>query len=296
MLILLCSVAFRNLLLQVYLSTMITIDPKEVSTGVLHGYLLSAVAPRPIAFASTIDNDGNVNLSPFSFFNVFSANPPILIFSPARRVRDNTIKHTLENVAATKEVVVNIVDYAMVQQMSLSSTEYAKGVNEFVKAGFTEVASETVKPPRVGEAPVQLECKVNDIIELGTEGGAGNLVICEVLKVHVKKEILDENGKIDPVKLDAVSRMGGNWYGRSKEGMFEVPKPLQSLGIGFDSLPVSVRESAVLTGNDLAMLANVDALPEGVSVNLQCTVAQQETAKEFLQKGQVDQAWNALCN
>ena len=296
MLILLCSVAFRNLLLQVYLSTMITIDPKEVSTGVLHGYLLSAVAPRPIAFASTIDNDGNVNLSPFSFFNVFSANPPILIFSPARRVRDNTIKHTLENVAATKEVVVNIVDYAMVQQMSLSSTEYAKGVNEFVKAGFTEVASETVKPPRVGEAPVQLECKVNDIIELGTEGGAGNLVICEVLKVHVKKEILDENGKIDPVKLDAVSRMGGNWYGRSKEGMFEVPKPLQSLGIGFDSLPVSVRESSVLTGNDLAMLANVDALPEGVSVNLQCTVAQQETAKEFLQKGQVDQAWNALCN
>ena len=296
MLILLCSVAFRNLLLQVYLSTMITIDPKEVSTGVLHGYLLSAVAPRPIAFASTIDNDGNVNLSPFSFFNVFSANPPILIFSPARRVRDNTIKHTLENVAATKEVVVNIVDYAMVQQMSLSSTEYAKGVNEFVKAGFTEVASETVKPPRVGEAPVQLECKVNDIIELGTEGGAGNLVICEVLKVHVKKEILDENGKIDPVKLDAVSRMGGNWYGRSKEGMFEVPKPLQSLGIGFDSLPVSVRESSVLTGNDLAMLANVDALPEGVSVNLQCTVTQQETAKEFLQKGQVDQAWNALCN
>ncbi|GER60349.1 flavin reductase family protein [Patiriisocius marinus] len=275
---------------------MITIDPKEVSTGVLHGYLLSAVAPRPIAFASTIDHDGNVNLSPFSFFNVFSANPPILIFSPARRVRDNTIKHTLENVAATKEVVVNIVDYAMVQQMSLSSTEYAKGVNEFVKSGFTEVASETVKPPRVGEAPVQLECKVNDIIELGTEGGAGNLVICEVLKVHVKKEILDKNGKIDPVKLDAVSRMGGNWYGRSKEGMFEVPKPLQSLGIGFDSLPVSIRESAVLTGNDLAMLANVDALPKGISGNLQCTVTQQETAKDFLQKGQVDQAWNALCN
>lgn len=275
---------------------MITIDPKKVSTAVLHSYLLSAVAPRPIAFASTVDTNGNVNLSPFSFFNVFSANPPILIFSPARRVRDNTIKHTLENVSATKEVVINIASYAMVQQMSLSSTEYAKGVNEFVKAGFTEVASEMVQPPRVGEAPVQLECKVNEIIELGTEGGAGNLVICEVLKVHVKKEVLDENDKIDQVKLDTVSRMGGNWYCRAKEGMFEVPKPLRSLGVGFDKLPTMVRESAILTGNDLAMLANVDELPKGVSEKLQCTDVQQEAAKKYLQKGQVDQAWNALCN
>ena len=197
---------------------MLSIDPKEVSVGVLHGYLLGAVSPRPICFASTVDSEGNVNLSPYSFFNVFSANPPVLIFSPARRVRDNTTKHTLENVLETKEVVVNIVSYAMVQQMSLSSTEYAKGVNEFTKAGFTEIPSSFVKPPRVKEAPVQFECKVTEVIGLGSEGGAGNLVLCEVVKVHIDEAILDAEQKIDPFKIDTVARMGGNWYSRAKDG------------------------------------------------------------------------------
>lgn len=245
---------------------MMTIDPNEISTGKLHGYLLGAVSPRPIAFASTIDKEGNVNLSPYSFFNVFSANPPILIFSPARRVRDNTTKHTLENVLATQEVVINIVSHAMVQQMSLSSTEYGKGVNEFVKAGFTEAPSVKIKPPRVAEAPVQLECVVREIIELGTEGGAGNLVICEVVQLHMDEKILDEEGKIDPAKIDTVARMGGNWYSRARDGMFEVPKPLSTLGIGIDSLPSVIKNSKVLTGNDLGMLANVEMLPSKMEV------------------------------
>ncbi len=240
---------------------MITITPQEIPTGKLHGYLLGSVSPRPICFASTVDKEGNVNLSPYSFFNVFSAKPPILIFSPARRVRDNTTKHTLENVLETKEVVINIVNYAMVQQMSLSSTEYAKGVNEFVKAGFTEIPSEIVTPPRVAEAPVQLECKVKEVIALGTEGGAGNLVICEVVKLHIDESILDEAGVIDPLKIDTVSRMGGNWYSRAKDGLFEVPKPLLTLGIGVDSLPLEVQNSTVLTGNDLGLLGNVEQLP-----------------------------------
>lgn len=240
---------------------MITIDPKEVSVPKLHGYLLSAVAPRPIAFASTIDAEGSINLSPFSFFNVFSANPPILIFSPARRGRDNTTKHTYENVLEVKEVVINIVNYAMVQQMSLSSTEYAKGVNEFVKAGLTPIASETVRPPRVKESPVQLECKINDVVQLGTEGGAGNLVICEVLKMHIQEDYLDSEGRIDQQKLDAVARMGGNWYTRATTGMFEVPKPLSTLGVGIDQLPESIRHSNVLTGNDLGIIGNVERIP-----------------------------------
>jgi len=240
---------------------MISITPQDIPTGKLHGYLLGSVSPRPICFASTVDMEGNVNLSPYSFFNVFSAKPPILIFSPARRVRDNTTKHTLENVLETKEVVINIVSYAMVQQMSLSSTEYAKGVNEFVKAGFTEIASEIVAPPRVAEAPVQLECKVNEVIALGTEGGAGNLVICEVVKLHIDESILDAAGVIDPLKIDTVSRMGGNWYSRAKEGLFEVPKPLSTLGLGIDALPVEVQRSNVLTGNDLGFLGNVEHFP-----------------------------------
>ncbi|MGJ8665616.1 MAG: flavin reductase family protein [Patiriisocius sp.] len=273
---------------------MITIDPKQVSTGQLHGYMLGAVAPRPIAFASTVDANGNVNLSPFSFFNVFSANPPIMIFSPARRVRDNTVKHTLENVLEVKEVVINICNYAMVQQMSLASTEYAKGVNEFKKAGFTELASETVKPPRVAEAPVQFECKVNEVISLGNEGGAGNLVICEVLKVHVSEAILDSDGKIDPIKLDAVSRMGGNWYGRAKEGMFEVPKPLSTLGIGIDNLPDAVKNSSVFTGNDLAMLANIEALPENIVNGVETSEDAHEEAQQFLLLDAVEKAWQKL--
>lgn len=271
-----------------------TIDPKAVSTAALHGYMLGAVTPRPIAFASTIDSAGNVNLSPFSFFNVFSANPPIMIFSPARRGRDNTTKHTYENVLQVKEVVINIVNYDIVQQMSLSSTEYGKGVNEFEKAGLTPLASQTIKPPRVAESPVQFECRVNEVISLGTEGGAGNLVICEVLKMHINEAILDADGKIDPVKLDAVSRMGGNWYGRAKQGMFEVPKPLSRLGIGFDQLPEAIRTSKLLTGNDLAMLANVEVLPKGAKdiVNLEQHAAQE--AQKRLALDDIQGAWELL--
>jgi len=271
-----------------------TIDPKAVSTAALHGYMLGAVTPRPIAFASTIDSAGNVNLSPFSFFNVFSANPPIMIFSPARRGRDNTTKHTYENVLQVKEVVINIVNYDIVQQMSLSSTEYGKGVNEFEKAGLTPLASQTIKPPRVAESPVQFECRVNEVISLGTEGGAGNLVICEVLKMHINEAVLDADGKIDSVKLDAVSRMGGNWYGRAKQGMFEVPKPLSRLGIGFDQLPEAIRTSKLLTGNDLAMLANVEVLPKGAKaiVNLEQHVAQK--AQKRLALDDVQGAWELL--
>ena len=271
-----------------------TIDPKAVSTAALHGYMLGAVTPRPIAFASTIDSAGNVNLSPFSFFNVFSANPPIMIFSPARRGRDNTTKHTYENVLQVKEVVINIVNYDIVQQMSLSSTEYGKGVNEFEKAGLTPLASQTIKPPRVAESPVQFECRVNEVISLGTEGGAGNLVICEVLKMHINEAVLDADGKIDPVKLDAVSRMGGNWYSRAKQGMFEVPKPLSRLGIGFDQLPDAIKTSKLLTGNDLAMLANVEVLPKGAKaiVNLEQHIAQE--AQKRLALDDIQGAWELL--
>jgi flavin reductase (DIM6/NTAB) family NADH-FMN oxidoreductase RutF len=271
-----------------------TIDPKAVSTAALHGYMLGAVTPRPIAFASTIDSAGNVNLSPFSFFNVFSANPPIMIFSPARRGRDNTTKHTYENVLQVKEVVINIVNYDIVQQMSLSSTEYGKGVNEFEKAGLTPLASQTIKPPRVAESPVQFECRVNEVVSLGTEGGAGNLVICEVLKMHINEAVLDADGKIDPVKLDAVSRMGGNWYGRAKEGMFEVPKPLSRLGIGFDQLPEAIRTSKFLTGNNLAMLANVEVLPKGAKAIIHLEQHAAQEAQKRLALDDIQGAWELL--
>ncbi len=227
---------------------MISIEPKDITSAKLQGYLQSSVGPRPIAFASTIDNDGNPNLSPFSFFNVFSSNPPILIFSPARRVRDNSVKHTLINAEANREVVINVVNFDMVQQTSLSSTEYADGVNEFLKSGLTQVPSDIVKPFRVGESPVQFECKVNEIISLGTEGGAGNLIICEVLKMHICETILDEKGLIDQHKIDLVSRLGNNWYSRSNQGLFEVPKPLTTLGIGVDEIPDYIKESAVFNG------------------------------------------------
>jgi len=271
-----------------------TIDPKAVSTRQLHGYMLGAVTPRPIAFASTVDVEGNVNLSPFSFFNVFSANPPIMIFSPARRGRDNTTKHTYENVLQVKEVVINIVNHAIVQQMSLSSTEYGKGVNEFEKAGLTPLASQTIKPPRVAESPVQFECKVNKVISLGTEGGAGNLVICEVLKMHINEAILDISGNIDPVKLDAVSRMGGNWYGRAKQGMFEIPKPLSTLGIGFDQLPEAVCTSKFLTGNDLAILANVEVLPKGAQAIQTVSHQVAKKAQNCLAINDTQGAWELL--
>ena len=287
---------------------MLSILPQEVSTGKLHGYLLSAVSPRPIAFASTVDDLGNVNLSPFSFFNVFSANPPILVFSPARRVRDNTTKHTLENILITKEVVINIVNYDMVQQMSLSSTEYPAGVNEFIKSGLTEVASDIVKPPRVKEAPVQFECKVNDVIALGNQGGAGNLIIAEVVKLHIKETILDADGKIDANKIDAVARMGGNWYNRSREGMFEVIKPIKTRGIGVDALPISIKNSTILTGNDLGILGNSERIPttnevkEYLSLKVEKSFDIQTRTKEnihkqaqdMLQKGTVLDAFKLL--
>lgn len=289
------------------------IDPKNISVPELHGYLLGAVSPRPIAFASTIDKNGKVNLSPFSFFNVFSANPPVLIFSPSRRGRDNTTKDTLENVLQHSEVAVSIVSYSMVQQMSLSSTEYAKGVNEFVKSGFTEAKSELIQPPYVREAPVSFECKVNEVKSLGDQGGAGQLVICEVLRIHVADEILDENKKIDPNKIDAVGRMGGDWYVRSSgDAIFKVAKPLQTMGIGVDQIPDSIRTSTVLTGNHLGQLGNVESLPdmeevasfrdepevraifdsfddeENISLELH------KLAADLLNEGEVDTAWKVL--
>lgn len=273
---------------------MLSIDPKDISTAQLHGYLLGAVAPRPICFASTVDARGNVNLSPFSFFNVFSANPPVMIFSPARRVRDNTTKHTLDNVLEVKEVVINIVSYAMVQQMSLSSTEYGRDINEFTKAGFTELASEKVKPPRVAEAPVQFECVVKQVISLGSEGGAGNLIIAEVVQIHLNEEILNPDGKIDPHKIDTVARLGGNWYSRSKTGLFEVEKPLRTQGIGVDALPESVRLSKILTGNDLGILGNVENLP---SMDTPIEGPEEEIhqkAQDMIREGKVEQALKLL--
>jgi len=281
-----------------------SIDPKEISTAKLHGYLLGAIAPRPIAFASTIDADGNPNLSPFSFFNVFGANPPIMIFSPARRVRGNTTKHTLENALETKEVVINVVTYDMVQQMSLSSTEYAKGVNEFEKSGFTMLASDTIKPFRVAESPVQFECKVNDVIFTGDQGGAGNLIVCEVVKVHVSENVLDKNGAIDQHKIDLVARAGGSYYTRARDGFFEIPKPISTLGIGVDAIPLEIRNSSILTGNNLGMLGNVEQLPNQETVDnfgrehtkflgLE-TTKKHIFAQEFLSKNDVESAWKVL--
>ena len=246
---------------------LLTINPRDTQTPELHSYLLSAVAPRPIALASTIDEEGNPNLSPFSFFNVFSANPPILIFSPARRVRGNTVKHTYENAKAVKEVVINVVTHDMVQQTSLSSTEYDKGVNEFEKAGFSMKESERVKPFRVAESPVQFECAIRQVIELGSEGGAGNLIICEVLLMHIDESVLDADKKIDQKALDLVARAGGSYYSRAKEGFFEIPKPLRNKGIGVSGLPESVRMSSILTGNDLGLLGNVEQLPDPADVD-----------------------------
>jgi flavin reductase (DIM6/NTAB) family NADH-FMN oxidoreductase RutF len=287
---------------------MISIEPKDISSAKLQGYLQSAVGPRPIAFASTIDKNGKPNLSPFSFFNLFSANPPILIFSPARRVRDNSIKHTLINAEATREVVINVVNFDMVQQTSLSSTEYADGVNEFLKAGFSAIPSDIVKPYRVAQSPVQFECKVNEIISLGTQGGAGNLVICEVLKIHINESVLDENGNIHPHKIDLVSRMGGNWYSRANQGLFEVAKPLTTLGIGVDQIPDYIKESRVFNGNDLGKLGNIEALPTTEEINTFVNknfavkgvlssddiLKKFQKAKEYLDKNDVDSAWKLL--
>ena len=286
---------------------MLTVKTSDLIPAQLQNYLQYAVAPRPICFATTIDKEGNINLSPFSFFNMFSTNPPLCIFSPARRVRDNTTKHTLENVLEVKECVINIVNYPMVQQMSLASTEYAKGINEFEKAGFTMLPSQLVKPPRVAEAPVQMECIVTEVIHLGDNPGAGNLILAEIKLIHIKEEILDEDGKIDQEKIDLVARLGGDWYCRvTADNLFKVAKPLTTLGIGVDALPHGVRNSYVLSGNDLGMLGNIEKVPteeeidfirshSGVKEVLDATIGDgvnrqrelHELAKEMLGRGEV---------
>jgi flavin reductase (DIM6/NTAB) family NADH-FMN oxidoreductase RutF len=287
------------------------IVPGEIKTSQLHAYLLGAVAPRPICFASTVDAEGQPNLSPFSFFNIFGTNPATLIFSPSRRVRDNTVKHTLENIYATREVVINVVSYAMVQQASLSSCEYPRGVSEFEKAGFTPLASDRVKPFRVKESPVQMECIVRQVIETGTEGGAGNLVICEPVMLHINEDILDTNGRIDPQKIDLVARMGGDYYCRaSGNAVFEVAKPNLQLGIGVDALPWGIRNSNILTGNNLGQLGNVHELPvidtafhddhlkniiQYYSVNPDEMERELHTyAKQLLAENRVQEAWQVL--
>lgn len=246
---------------------MLTVNPSETTIPVLHQYLLGAIGPRPISFASTIDEHGRPNLAPYSFFNVFSVNPPIAVFSPARRGRDNTTKHTYENVKRVPECVINIVHYDMVQQMSLASTEYPEGTNEFIKSGLTPIASDLVRPFRVKESYVQMECKVREVVELGANGGAGNLVICEILRIHIDEKVLDENGKIDPVKMDQVARMGGHWYTRAVKGLFQLPQPTTQIAIGVDSIPTDIRHSHVLTGNDLGQLGSIEVLPDETEVN-----------------------------
>lgn len=286
---------------------MLSIDPHSTPNAQMHAYLQGAIIPRPIALASTIDSAGNVNLSPFSFFNVFGSNPPILVFSPARRGRDNTTKHTYENLREVPEVVIHTVTYSMVQQVSLASTEYAKGINEFVKAGFTDVPSDLVKPPRVAESPIAMECKVLEIISTGDKGGAGNLVVCEVVRMHISETVLDAVGRIDPFKLDAVARLGADWYCHVQgEAIFHVAKPLDRQGIGVDQLPAHIRLSNVLTGNDLGKLGNTEHLPdleaiESIRSNIEVQealrggeIARHTLAHKYLENNQVAEAWKIL--
>ena len=292
---------------------MISFTPKELTVAKMHHYLLGAIGPRPIAFASTIDGNGQANLAPFSFFNVFSANPPILIFSPARSGRTNTTKDTYNNVKAHPEVVINVVNFDIVEQMSLASSPYPAGESEFVKSGLTPIPSDLVKPFRVKESPVQFECKVNEVIELGAEGGAGNLIICEVVKIHIHEDVLDENGMIDQHKIDLVSRMGGNWYCRADEkSMFEIMKPITTCGIGFDHLPADIRNSNLLTGNDLGHLAGIEEIPNETDVNeyklielselfvslenepVKLEESLHQRAKELLQENKLEEAWLTL--
>ena len=285
------------------MNNIITFDPRDLSVAEIHGYLLAAVAPRPIALASTIDQYGKTNLSPFSFFNVFSANPPVMIFSPARRGRDNTTKHTYENILEVPEVVINVVSHSMVEQVSLASSEFPKGMNEFEKAGLTEISSINVKPPRVGESPVSFECRVQQVIPLGSEGGAGNLIISEVTLIHIQSKYLVD-GKLDTTKLDLVGRMGGNWYTRaSEESLFQVAKP-SNAGVGIDNLPRSIRNSSILTGNNLGRLGGAHQLPKKEVVDMwmkdpdnarllkkQNPVENlHQDAKRMLEKNNVDQA------
>lgn len=292
---------------------MLSLDPKELTVQRLHQLLLGAIGPRPIAFASTLDAQGNANLAPFSFFNVFSANPPILVFSPARSGRTGQSKDTYNNAKAIPEVVINVVNYNMVHQMSLASSPYAPGVDEFVKAGFTALASHKVAPFRVAEAPVQFECKVQQIIELGQEGGAGNLIICEVLQMHIHESLLNEHGLIDQHKIDLVARMGADWYCRANTAsMFEIKKPISTCGVGYDALPPDIKNSHVLSANDLGQLAGIEELPNETDVNeykllelsslfldLEANANALETAlhqraKELLSENQLEEAWLTL--
>ena len=287
------------------------IELNSISPARAQQYLQYSIAPRPVCFASTVSRDGQVNLSPFSFFNLFSSNPPILVFSPARRVRDNSTKHTLENVLEVPEVVINIVDYEMLQQMSLSSCEYPKGVNEFIKSGFTEEPSTMIRPPMVKESKIKMECRVNEVKPLGTGGGAGNLVIAEVLVMHIADSVLDEQGMIDQRKLDLVARLGGHWYTRANAStIFEVEKPNLQLGIGVDALPATIRNSKILTGNNLGQLGNVHAMPDVdpsfdhdkprqiiqyYSINPdEMEKELHRYAKELLDAGHVSEAWQIL--
>ncbi|MHA4843169.1 flavin reductase family protein [Flavitalea antarctica] len=288
-----------------------TIDMTDLPLSRLQQYLQHAIAPRPICFASTIDLNGNVNLSPYSFFNLFSINPPIVIFSPLRRIRNNQTKHTLDNVREVPEVVINIVDYDMVQQMSLASCEFPKGTNEFIKAGFTSEPATLVRPPMVKESRVKFECRVNEIREMGTEGGAGVIILCQVVRIHIDDRILDENQMIDQQKLNLVARLGGDWYCKvDPTNLFKVPKPNTQIGIGIDQLPESVRNSRILTGNNLAQLANVSEMPliqpsfeddtlkniiQYYSINPEEMESELHLyAKQLLEKGQLEAAWQVL--
>lgn len=292
---------------------MLSLDPKELTVQRLHQLLLGAVGPRPIAFASTIDESGRPNLAPFSFFNVFSANPPILVFSPARSGRTGQSKDTFNNAKAIPEVVINVVNYPMVHQMSLASSPYAPGVDEFVKAGFTPIASDKIKPFRVAEAPVQFECKIQQIIELGQDGGAGNLIICEVVQLHIQENLLTENGLIDQHKIDLVARMGADWYCHANsQSMFEIKKPITTCGIGYDALPQDIKSSQILSANNLGQLAGIEALPNETDVNeyklLELSTlflelehdaaaleqALHKRAQELLTVNQLEEAWLTL--
>lgn len=284
--------------------SMLTLNPKDLPIPALQAYMVHAIAPRPIAFVSTIDKNGNVNLSPFSFFNAFSSNPPIVVFSPARSGRTNATKHTHDNVEEVPEAVINVVNYDMVHQASLSSTEYPKGINEFVKSGFTMQPSEMVKPPRVKESPVQMECKVKEVIELGRNAGAGNLVVCEVVLIHVSESVLNDKNQIDQNKINLVGRLGANWYVRAYgNALFEVEKPLATHGIGVDALPEKIRNSTILTGNNLGQLGNIEKLPNKDEAlqyknehfkNISSEVEIHTHAKKLLDEGKVIDAWKTL--
>ncbi|MFD0764050.1 flavin reductase family protein [Mucilaginibacter lutimaris] len=293
---------------------MLSFETTDLSPLQIQTYLNHAVAPRPICLASTIDRGGNVNLSPFSFFNLFSVNPPVCVFSPSRRVRDNTTKHTLENIKEVPECVINIVNYDMVQQVSLSSVEYPAGVNEFIKAGLTQLPSTMVKPPRVAESKIQLECVVKEVISLGDTPGAGNLVVAEVKVIHISEDVLNADGAIDQLKTDHVARLGGDWYCRvTADSLFKVAKPVTTIGIGVDAIPYAIRNSNVLTGNNLGQLGNVVALPTDEAIEaytrsaelkelFDATIGDSQTrelqlhlkAKQLLDEGKVDEAWMVL--